>query len=243
MAYIGESDDVAKRLVQHARPEHNGGKDFWNRAVVVTSKDMNLTKAHARYLESRMIVLAAAAARAKLTNGTNPSPMALPEADRSDMEYFIDQTKIVLPVLGINLLRSTKVAAEAPLSGDGATPEVSPVFRMISKKAAVDASAQEVDGEFIVREGSQARREWVAGDHSYRKLRLQLESDGTLVLTPDGLTMTFTHDYVFASPSAAAAAVLGRNSNGRLEWKVDGSLTTYAEWQESLLAEAIQESY
>lgn len=242
IAYIGESDDVAKRLVQHARPETSGGKDFWNRAVVLTSKDMNLTKAHARYLESRLIVLAAAAGRAKLANGNNPPPVALPEADRSDMEYFIDQAKIVLPVLGINLLRSTKAPPVASSTSDDITPEASPVFRMISKRAAVDATAQEIDGEFIVREGSQARREWMSGDHSYKKLRLQLEGDGTLVLASDGLTMTFSHDCVFASPSAASATVLGRASNGRLDWKVDGTATTYAEWQESLLAEAIKES-
>ena len=56
LAYIGEGDDVSKRLYQHARPEDQGGKDFWDRAIVLTSKDTNLTKAHVRYLESRLIV-------------------------------------------------------------------------------------------------------------------------------------------------------------------------------------------
>src|SRR4051812_24558414 len=45
LAYIGEGDDVGKRLYQHARPEDQNGKDFWDRAVVLTSKDTNLTKA------------------------------------------------------------------------------------------------------------------------------------------------------------------------------------------------------
>lgn len=238
LAYVGESDDVAKRLLQHAAT--SGGKDFWNRAVVLTSKDMNLTKAHARYLESRLITLAASAGRAKLTNSNTPPPVALPEADRSDMEYFIDQAKIVLPVLGINLLRATKVEQPvAPSSAGDGTPEASPLFRMVREKFDVDATAQEIDGEFIVREGSTVRHEWSAGDHSYKKLRQQLESDGTLALTPEGSAMMFTHDHVFASPSAAAAVVLGRNSNGRLEWRVDGSSTTYGAWQENLLAAAM----
>ena len=47
--YIGESDNVRKRLVQHSKDEK---KDFWERTCVVTSKDQNITKAHARYLES-----------------------------------------------------------------------------------------------------------------------------------------------------------------------------------------------
>ncbi len=47
--YIGESDNVRKRLIQHSR---DATKDFWERTCVVTSKDQNITKAHARYLES-----------------------------------------------------------------------------------------------------------------------------------------------------------------------------------------------
>ena len=39
IAYIGESENVAHRLLTHDRK-----KDFWNDAVVFTSKDENLTK-------------------------------------------------------------------------------------------------------------------------------------------------------------------------------------------------------
>lgn len=67
-AYIAEVDDVSKRPYQHARSEDQNGKDFWDRAIVLTSKDTNLTKAHARYLESRRISLALQASRARLTN-------------------------------------------------------------------------------------------------------------------------------------------------------------------------------
>lgn len=240
LAYVGESDDVAKRLVQHARAESSGGKDFWDRAVVLTSKDMNLTKAHARYLESRLIELAADVGRARLRNGNSPPPVALPEADRSDMEYFIEQARIVLPVLGVNLIRSTKAPVHDITAG-GAVPESSPIFRLQSTRSEVDATAQEVDGEFVVRAGSRARREWAGASHNYQKLRRQLEADGVIAAAPDGMSMTFTRDHVFASPSAAAAAVLGRNANGRLEWKVEDSSQTYADWQDSLLDEVVEE--
>jgi len=99
LAYIGEGDEVRTRLQQHARDEEQGGKDFWDRAIVLTSKDANLTKAHARYLESRCIALAQHARRARLINGTAPPLPPLPEADESDMEYFIAQAAIILPVL------------------------------------------------------------------------------------------------------------------------------------------------
>lgn len=87
LAYIGEGDDVSKRLYQHSRSEEQGGKDFWDRAIVLTSKDANLTKAHARYLESRLITLAQQANRSRLVNSTAPAPLPLPESDVSDMEY------------------------------------------------------------------------------------------------------------------------------------------------------------
>ncbi len=45
------------------------------------------------------------------------------------------------------------------------------------------------------------------------------------------MTMVFGHDQVFASPSAAAAVVLGRSSNGRNEWKTAQSRVSYGDWQ------------
>ena len=36
---FGEGDEVRDRLAQHARSEEQGGKDFWERAIVLTSKD------------------------------------------------------------------------------------------------------------------------------------------------------------------------------------------------------------
>ena len=45
--YIGESENVFKRLTDHDRK-----KDFWNEVILFTSKDENLTKSHIKYLES-----------------------------------------------------------------------------------------------------------------------------------------------------------------------------------------------
>lgn len=233
IAYIGEGDDVAKRLYQHARSEDQNGKDFWDRAIVLTSKDTNLTKAHARYLESRFITLAQQASRARLSNGTAPPPIILPEADVSDMEYFIEQAKIVLPVLGVNLFRTGATHPSPRSTVEAITePDASPIFELTLKKSGVRATAQEVDGEFTVLQDSTARLQWVGvAGHSYTGLRAKLEQDGTLVPSDDGKTMRFARSHVFASPSAAAAVVLGRSSNGRSEWLVQGGRLTYGQWE------------
>lgn len=231
LAYIGEADDVAKRLYQHARDE---SKDFWDRAVVLTSKDTNLTKAHARYLESRFIALATRAGRARLLNGAAPSIIGLPKADVSDMEYFIEQARIVLPVLGVNLLRIAEVHSE-PATATPHDGERSPILVLMQQKDGVSASAQEVDGEFTVRSGARARLTWTGVDTSYRKLRERLESDRTLRLSSDGTAMILPLDTVFASPSAAGAVLLGRNANGRKAWKVEATGETYGQWQDKQL--------
>jgi hypothetical protein len=245
MAYIGEGDDVSKRLYQHARPEDLGGRDFWDRAVVITNKDSNLTKAHARYLESRLIALGQQANRARLTNATAPEPITLPEADVSDMEYFIEQARIVLPVLGVNIFRTAPtITPTQPLATpSGTSLTTSPIFVLRLRKDGVLATAQEIDGEFTVLPDSTARLQWIgAAGHSYRGLREKLERDGTLVPSPGGKTVRFTRPQVFASPSAAAAIVTGRSANGRNEWTTQAGDVTYADWQRQGVDEAVKES-
>jgi hypothetical protein len=66
---------------------------------------------------------------------------------------------------------------------------------------------------------------------SYSGLKQKLIAEGVLV--PHGAEMmTFAKPYPFSSPSAAAAVVLDRNSNGRIEWKVKGSKQNYHDWQQ-----------
>lgn len=244
LAYVGESDNVGKRLVAHNRDEANGGKDFWERVCVVTSKDMNLTKAHVRYLESRLIAVAGDSGRVKLLNGTAPDFGLLPEADIADMEFFIEQMRVILPVLGLDLLRDpprvTVAAAAARVEAavvDAVTPAPAaalsaPSFELASRKHDLRAEAREVNGDFIVLAGSQANR-WIGkGEHtSYSILHAALVEQGVLA-GEDGGLLHFTTDYAFRSPSAASAVVLGRADNGRTSWKLKGADRTYAQWSD-----------
>ncbi|MBF6134771.1 DUF4357 domain-containing protein [Nocardia otitidiscaviarum] len=93
------------------------------------------------------------------------------------------------------------------------------------------ATAQIIDGDFTVRAGSQVRPRWTAGEHSYRGLRIHLEKVGVITVSSDGRTAVFTRDYQFKAPSAAAAMVVGRPTNGRTDWRLRGTATTFAEWE------------
>ncbi|WP_018936634.1 GIY-YIG nuclease family protein [Thioalkalivibrio sp. ALJ24] len=239
--YIGESDDVGKRLKQHNRTEEQGGKDFWEKVCLITSKDQNLTKAHVKYLESLLIQQAQKVGRCTLNNNTRHDYIGLPEADQADMAFFLEQIRTVLPVLGFEFLRD---ASRPPsrdtvegLAGDTSEVRESPRFRMTLPKHGITAYGQETEGEFFVLEGSQARSAWVGPAHGYQRLHQQLCEEGVVAEGGDGL-LRFTRDYAFSSPSAAAAMVSGRTANGRAEWKREDTGQSYGEWQDELVSEA-----
>lgn len=80
---------------------------------------------------------------------------------------------------------------------------------------------------WIVKAGSRAAGETVPSMQQHVRgmydLRLELISNG--VLQTDNGNYRFTQDYAFKSPSTAAAVVLGRSSNGRIDWKDAGGKT------------------
>lgn len=92
--YIGEAESIGDRIKSHL------SKDFWNNIAFFITKDENLTKAHIRYIEGRLIEIAKSADRSVVMNSQG-SGAKLPEPDREDMEVFLEKMQQVLPVLGI----------------------------------------------------------------------------------------------------------------------------------------------
>jgi hypothetical protein len=223
--YIGEADDVYERLKAHDRDE---SKDFWTRAVAITSKDFNLTKAHGRHLESRMIELALNAGRAAVSNSNSPALKTLPESDLADMEYFLEQMRLILPVLGFDFLRPPATQEHAV--------DAKALPRFVMSDVGTSATAQEIDGRFVVLRGSTARRQGTPSWGSYTSLRDELLAQGKLVVKDDEF-YEFAEDVEFNSPSAAAAVIAAARRSGRVSWKLpDGR--TYAEWKESQMDNA-----
>lgn len=150
----------------------------------------------------------------------------------SDMEYFIAQAQIILPVLGVNIFRVTaRTSTSVVATAAAAAPVVSPVFILQLVREGITARAVEIDGEFTVLKDSQARAKWTGGEHSYKSLHAWLTEEGVLVPAPPGRSLRFARDFVFSSPSAAGAAVTGRQTNGRVDWKMENSGLSFGEWQ------------
>ena len=56
LGYVGESEGIGERLATHnSNKSGRDTKDFWTDTVVLISKDENLTKSHARYVEACLI--------------------------------------------------------------------------------------------------------------------------------------------------------------------------------------------
>jgi hypothetical protein len=230
IVYIGEGDNVIKRLTDHDKDE---SKDFWTRCIVVISKDQNITKSHGRYLESRLISMGHQAGRAKIHNGTAPPPPSLPEPDIADMEYFISQLQMIFPVLGFGFLQPKAVATIAP---DPKDESDSPLFCL--NLVGAEAKAREIGDSFVVLKGSTARKQGPKVWTSYKTLRDQLLADGKLVDSDHPDFYVFADDVEFSSPSAGAACVNAGNSNGRTNWKVADTGETYQQWHDQKLRAA-----
>ncbi|QUL37598.1 GIY-YIG nuclease family protein [Erythrobacter sp. JK5] len=227
-SYIGSANSVRERIKQSAQQ-----RTFWETAIAVTTSDDDLSKGHVEYLEARLIELALAANRVTLDNGTSPAGQRrrLPEADQANMEQFLANLRIILPVVGLDLLKpQPRAVAQASTPVEQRTAHET-TFE-IRHKSGVSAQAVEEDGEFVVLEGSQALKDQGYVMQSYASLKENLIATGVLVPGVKGM-LTFAKPYSFSSPSAAAAVVLDRNSNGRTEWKVKGDKRSYHDWQQA----------
>jgi hypothetical protein len=222
--YIGEAENIRSRLKQHLADPKKDFKEF----IFFISKDELLSKTQIRYLESRLVQEAVDAKTAEIDNGNSPSIPTMHEADVSDMEYFLEQMKLILPVMGFNFLISSTAKNTANSASSNHIDENRVTLYM--KSPTYKATMIETDQGYVVLKGSMAKKKLSPScTETYRKMRRKLME--TNILKESGDELLFVEDAVFNSPSAASNMVLGRNSNGYTEW-VDENGKTFKKIQE-----------
>ncbi len=215
--YIGEAENIRARLKQHLS---DSSKDF-KEIIFFISKDELLTKTQIKYLESRLVQAAIEAKTAEIENANSPSLPTLHEADISDMEYFLDQMKLILPVMGFRFLISSTVKHSPK---NDLKPTDQNVIKFLIRTSSFKAMMYESDQGYIVEKGSEAKKELSAScTETYRNLRRKLLE--TRIMIEKGEKLEFAEDTIFSSPSAAANMILGRNSNGFTEWITENGKT------------------
>lgn len=201
--YIGEAENVLDRLNQHLR-DYNSDKEkyYWNSAVVFTGRDLN--KALIRYLENRFVEIARECGRYQILTKNTYKNTVMKESQIASMEEFIDNVKIIINTLGYKVLEPVSHADEKTVY-------------LYCKGSGANAKGFVSSGGFTVLKGSKVSDHTVSSfelrGRSYFNLRNKLVDDGIIV------NDIFEKDYEFNAPSAASAVILGRTSNGNVDWK------------------------
>jgi hypothetical protein len=211
--YIGEAEDIFKRLTQHLKE-----KDFWNETIVFISKDDNLNKAHIKYLENRLHEIAFTANRYDLINTQKPTQSSISESDKAEMEEFLSNILTLISTLGYNTFEKIRQIETKEQNN-----KEEDLFYISAVRGASGIGKTTSEG-FVVFENSQVA-DPVTNSYpkTMRKLRNALISEG--VIFKEKNKMILKLDYLFSSSSSAAMIIMGRSANGLTEWKMKSGKT------------------
>ncbi|SDE53547.1 protein of unknown function [Pricia antarctica] len=200
VVYIGEGEDCYKRILNHNRI-----KDFWTYCIVITTKTNEYTKTDVKFLEHYSIQIATQIDRYHLDNDTGSRKTSLPESREYDLLDNFDTAKILLATLGYPIFEEKRKPQQ--------TKEI-----FFCQRGTIKAIGELVDEGFLVYKGSQSEIINRKGISTWiLNLREKLIAESVLQ-EQDGV-LIFTSDYIFNSPSAAAATVLASAANGWKRWK------------------------
>lgn len=201
IVYIGEAENIFKRLQQHLNE-----KDFWNEVLVFISKDENLNKAHIKYLENRLYQFSKDANRYIVKNSNTPTLPAISESDQAEMEEFLENIKMLVNVFGFKVFEN--------LRQNNSNTNKNIIKLFIKAARGANAIGEQTSDGFVVFQNSMiAETVTDSFPNGINKLRRKLISEDIIK------DNKFMKDYLFSSPSAAAALVMGRSANGLTEWK------------------------
>lgn len=147
------------------------------------------------------------AGRSTVINSTVPTCSSISEYDEAMLQEFISNAKLLVNTLGYKVFDTVKDAVVRHNDMQS--------YFFIKATRGADAKGLLVSDGFAVMKGSAIASSTVPSiSDSLIKLRNSLIKRG--IIDDD---LRFTRDYIFTSPSLAAAVVMGRNANGRTEWK------------------------
>ena len=199
--YIGESQNVLKRLKQH-KQDYNSKKEpfFWTTALCFVDPKMIV---NTKYLEARLVDDANAAKVYKVLTKASGIP-PINAAAKSDNETFIEYVKALAGTLGYQVFTNNAVKAAS-----------NPSNVYILKTKNTNAKMVITSNGFVVLSGSKLS-DTVAPSmpKSLLKLRNELIKKGVI----DG-NFILQHDQTFGSVSSAAKFVACYSIAGTNDWK------------------------
>ncbi|EEI92421.1 hypothetical protein HMPREF0765_2036 [Sphingobacterium spiritivorum ATCC 33300] len=198
-AYIGEAELIVNRLFQQI-----ADKDFWNEAIFFSSKDKYLNKASIKYLENRLHELALKAGRYSINQNTT-TLSELSEAEQAELEEFLSHAKVLTATLGHKLFEALEETIED-------NELQNQLFYCKNGAGANSKGSPSTEGFIVYKDSLFIIPEQPSLADGIRLERQKMLNDGTLKI--EGAFYQLTKDYVFTSPSRAAAATLARSASG-----------------------------
>ena len=208
IVYIGQSGtrkigySIITRLREHIK---DAEKSYWTEAVVFTTSNNSFGPTEISYLENRFCKLATNAKRYAVKNANEPSSGHVTEEKESELEEYLKNAKIVMGVLGHKIFEPKDTTVLNDRTDDKQI--------LYCSGRSVNATGRvKSDGFYLIAGSSIAKTSvpscptWVK--NSRKKYSNLVDESGKL---KEGI--------LFPSPSAASAFVLGRSSNGQLDWK------------------------
>lgn len=113
-AYVGQSRDLARRLGEHLL-----GKDWWDRAIVLTRIEGEaFDRSDIDYLESVLIEKAEEAGTLDVDNHNRGNPRKVDEFKKAELDSFLENALFIMSLLGVSVLekgsRKGRPLIEAP---------------------------------------------------------------------------------------------------------------------------------
>ena len=212
MIYVGKSDNVLKRLIQHKiKPEEN----YWTEAVVCvkdSSKD-SYGPTEISFLEHKFYKLARAANRCKVKNENTPPPGHFTAEIEAMLNVVIRHVRVALKLFGYYHLEP-KISTE-DLADDSTTFILKRSLKNLGKE--ITAKGKPTAEGFVVLKGSQISPEADATiPQIVKNERQNAKVDENNILL---------EDIILPSPSCAAMVVVGKSANGLTSWKTDKNVT------------------
>ena len=203
--YIGESETIKDRLVQHLR-DYSAEKEkyYWTTAVIFTGRDLNKTLV--RYLEDRLVQLARNSKRYKVLTKNTYSKTVIKESQVAAMEEFIDNIKVLINALGYKVLESTVQAAPS------GTEKQEILYLNMGNASAKGIVTTE---GFVVFAGATINQKT-----SVKSLNKGTANRREKLMASDKIKDLVTvEDILFPSSSAAADFITGYSVSGPANWK------------------------
>lgn len=219
VVYVGQAnarkngEGILNRLHEHARSADN--EDYWTEVIVFTTSNNSFGATEISYLENRFCVLAREAKRYEVKNGNEPSQGNITEEKESELEEYIENSRIIMGVLGHKVFEKV---VEQPSEIECAAPIINTEEKLYFNSPKLKASGIRTSEGFVVFKGS------VIADKIQNSCPPVAKNARVKYKDRIDQNNTLTEDLLFSSPSAAAGFVSGTSQSGNEMWKTSDGI-------------------